>query len=622
MSAEENEKEQEQKQLADLQEKVAQLEDLIRNYDDKYGDDAPDPIDEPYPIEYMSSTDAPDMDWVAERILARRRRKGTTYYKVKWKGGPDVVSWEREEDLECISLMRDFDESTRSSHTIAREVTLDQFRRTKGSSNSKRTKPRKELKATQEDKPEYDASTFVAPAYIPPPTTRPRGGRGGGARGGGGRGTGRGGRGPPVDSYSPPPTTTYTTTTSTPVDWSSAAGLHTVPDTLDNEKLLKLLEQLEATITENEKHVFSLQHNVNSPPKNDCIPIVQVFNHMIQKFAKTKYFQDYYGYCEGSDAFLADLTPGGDVPEYFANVGGQTIYHRKMLSMAGLRNLILYGTEIFNELKAQLFLGDPCAYPSMKGMSKMKYFTGNTVDLDTPVLRPSDRITLETINTINKHKGDKTYSSADEFGESQQAQEIARAAAAPLIEAFVSDFKLSKQQVKDRRLDIESCGTIPIAGNNRDRGRWPVWQYINVGVNSFHVNVPNMPDVIGALLKAPFHCAWAYLVSLKSEEATRSFYEDGVADSCFNGKWKAIEEYIERFNKCGSINNVLEEIQAANQSVFTIQFFDDDDAENTKEIAMMVSLLKGAVGRDASGKTRLISPEDVIQWVRDPSIAI
>ena len=87
------------------------------------------------------------------------------------------------------------------------------------------------------------------------------------------------------------------------------------------------------------------------------------------------------------------------------------------------------------------------------------------------------------------------------------------------------------------------AGKIPVAHDNSSRGKWPLWQYINAGVNTMHVNVPNMADIIGALLRAPFAALRAYLRCKDLPEELARFYEDGISDSCFNGKWKALEEF-------------------------------------------------------------------------------
>ena len=45
------------------------------------------------------------------------------------------------------------------------------------------------------------------------------------------------------------------------------------------------------------------------------------------------------------------------------------------------------------------------------------------------------------------------------------------------------------------KLILDPKADIPVASGNQDRGQWPIWHYNNVGVLSYHVNVPNMSDV-------------------------------------------------------------------------------------------------------------------------------
>jgi len=42
------------------------------------------------------------------------------------------------------------------------------------------------------------------------------------------------------------------------------------------------------------------------------------------------------------------LSVGGAVMAYFANVGGESPFARKMFSIAGLRNLLIHGGTIFH----------------------------------------------------------------------------------------------------------------------------------------------------------------------------------------------------------------------------------------------------------------------------------
>jgi hypothetical protein len=74
---------------------------------------------------------------------------------------------------------------------------------------------------------------------------------------------------------------------------------------------------------------------------------------------------------------------------YWANVGGrQSIFQRKVLSVLGLRNLSAgNGQVVFAQLRNRLFWGQKKQYPQGEGLNLMEDLTGNTVDLDTCVLR-------------------------------------------------------------------------------------------------------------------------------------------------------------------------------------------------------------------------------------------
>ena len=67
---------------------------------------------------------------------------------------------------------------------------------------------------------------------------------------------------------------------------------------------------------------------------------------------------------------------------------------------------------------------------------------------------------------------------------------------------------------------------------------------------------------------------------------------------------------------------VLADLQAKHQEVFTGQFFEEDDNEHTNEIREMVRVARGLRGRDKSGATRPITEADVQAWVRDPAVRI
>jgi hypothetical protein len=270
-----------------------------------------------------------------------------------------------------------------------------------------------------------------------------------------------------------------------------------------------------------------------------------------------------------------------------------------------------------------MFSGVPSAYKGNEGLQLMRTMTGNVVDLDSTVLRV-DRITLDVINMSNKHKGLETFSSTSAFSSSTQAAQIAISCATPLLAQFASRFNLGESAQQSRNIHpSQIVAPIPVACNNTDRGHTPLWHYVNAGQDSFHANVPCIEDVIGALLRAPFACVEHYAAIHLQHGANaavlqtklRGFFEDCVADSCFNMKWKAIEEFGAAIAHEGSIVDVLQKTQAANQAIFTAEFFDDDTPTQDNEIQEMNKLVADARGRDKTGALRAIKLADVAMWV-------
>eukprot|EP01006_Ploeotia_vitrea_P029850 TRINITY_DN62304_c0_g1_i2.p1 TRINITY_DN62304_c0_g1~~TRINITY_DN62304_c0_g1_i2.p1 ORF type:complete len:611 (-),score=71.75 TRINITY_DN62304_c0_g1_i2:31-1863(-) len=357
---------------------------------------------------------------------------------------------------------------------------------------------------------------------------------------------------------------------------------------VSHEELVKIVDAAQHSV---HAVLEQLTDNKGAPPDipdEQLQQLTSLYDEIIDKF-NCKHYWDKYG-SHRSDGQLVLLGAGDPVPNYYANVVDGSIWRRKVLSLAGLRNLVLYGREIFSELKASLFVSDPNAYGRAAGIHKMRNLTGNTVDLDTVVLRCSDGTVLKTINERNKAHGGKQYGSGDEFGESEEAKEIALNTAKPLLDGFIKDFKLTKAQTKSRKIDLPnnfSKFKMHVASGSGDRGKWAVWQYVNQGVNTFHANVPNMHDVVGALLLAPFAAARAYLLCRNDEKMLEDFFENAISDSCFNQKWKALEEFNLELDSRDTIKRLLNDIQAKHQDVFTNEFFNNDDENNTNEIAEM-----------------------------------
>ena len=395
-------------------------------------------------------------------------------------------------------------------------------------------------------------------------------------------------------------------------------------------------EELNRLLNNNKNGSLLMAKIPSVAPQNQDI-LVAAYDHMIENLYTDKYRSLFGSY---GDDDLLEIRFGQGVPSYFANVGGESIFRRKMLSILGLRNLIQYGPQIFTDLRKKLFAGNTSSYSGSEGLNLMRTVTGNLVDLDSVVLRLSDRQTMDAVNMMNKHKGLPTYSTISQFAASSEATEIAVNCAKSALQDFIDLFKLNESAARSRKVhpdDINSK-SIPVATNNSDRGLYPLWRYCNAGQDSFHANVPNIDDVIGGLLKAPFHAIKHYaFTALQSSSSSSSkkfdipenkltrYFNEALSDACFNGKWKAIESYGLAVAHEGTIVDQLQKLQMENQSIFTQEFFGSDDENSTKEKQKMFELVSSnnLVGKEkATGKIRAITQNDVDRWVADPSITI
>ncbi|CUI11264.1 Hypothetical protein, putative [Bodo saltans] len=429
--------------------------------------------------------------------------------------------------------------------------------------------------------------------------------------------------------------------------------------TLDPERVLEISQRVLKALTKLPEDSIpkTQQQGLSAIPEKDLKVLYAAYQHMLTLLCRSPRFQQRFG-SAGTHEELHGSTIGENVPQYFANVGGESIMLRKVLSICGLRNLVVHGQGIYRELLATHFSGDPELYQGDVGLSKMRRVTGNTVDLDTVVLRCSSHLTLSAINASNRIHGIPQFSTTAEFAASSQAETIAVTCARVAIDDFIALFSgggMSEAQQKRRNLHASQLITpIPLAVNNTTRGKHPVWHYVNVGQDSFHANVPCMPDVIGALLRAPFaaiaHYASLFIPGLYHESSSsppsasqsvaslltlgdtadttaleaahpemfvllEEYFDQCIADSCFNGKWKSIEEYGLALQHRGTIDDILQRLQQQHQELFPASLFDEDDEHHSKEVDLLWSVANGRHGKTAAGQIRAITKADVQKLV-------
>eukprot|EP00758_Cryptobia_borreli_P009076 Tbor_TRINITY_DN5444_c3_g3::TRINITY_DN5444_c3_g3_i1::g.24913::m.24913 len=364
-------------------------------------------------------------------------------------------------------------------------------------------------------------------------------------------------------------------------------------------------------------------------------PIVYFMNVLIDLFCIGE-----VGGHDSSDTYdLPNAPPiGCSVRRYFANISDGEIRTRKYLSLLGLRNLLQYGKSILSELHYQLYSDDRSKYHDEEGVYKMLYYTGNTVDLDTKVLDCNMQLKQLNQQFCNK------FSDAGVLFNSQEATEMVYTSAKFLINSFIETMKLNDATIEKRAIKLPNrCphhSEIPVETQSSNRGRFPIWGYMNVGVLTFHVNVPNLNDIMGAVLKAPFHLVKTFILIAQREGVIqtqpadvnntnlqnfilemKNFFSDGgaVSDSCFNGKWKAIEAYLDKVTMMDTIEQVLFRLQSENQNIFTRELFEMDDEVRTRETAEMVKLVElgNLWGKDPGTNTkRVISKMDVYAWIK------
>jgi hypothetical protein len=337
--------------------------------------------------------------------------------------------------------------------------------------------------------------------------------------------------------------------------------------------------------------------------------VLAVFGDMIDHL-KDPYYQQKYGMDPTDDDMdLASRSPGMQVPSYFANVNtDSSIFRRKVLSLLGLRNLVIYGAEIYGEMQETLFSADESEYRSQEGPEKMRFFTGNAVDLDTVLVRCNNPVLLQGAFG-------RIFASQGELSGSREVEEYVKVQAAIHINSFLTLFKMeSDDRAAEKRkvLITPSVLSSRIPVTNCERGHIPIWHYVNAGQDSYHVNVPEIKDVAGALLRAPFDAAKAWVTMILTGEDLEPFFEDCVADSCFNGKWKAIQAFCKDLASKNGIYAILCKLQQSNQAMFAIGITDQE------EVDAMVALVgaNNAAGADAKGEVRRITPEDIVKWQR------
>ncbi|KEG08783.1 hypothetical protein DQ04_06461030 [Trypanosoma grayi] len=350
----------------------------------------------------------------------------------------------------------------------------------------------------------------------------------------------------------------------------------------------------------------------------DTRPFLDVYNVLLGVMQDRFLVNKYGGSAE--DVRLCLRGAMEPVPNYYANITHGSVYRRIVLSILGLRNLVFAGVPIFATLQKKKFSSGADEYKESEGLPLMRSLTGNTVDLDTVVMNVP--VYLKSLSAMLSKDGQPIFPTTESFLQSNLCRETVFTVARCLISSFVEDLQLAESEMAYRQLILNESEPIHVAKRNSDRGRHPVWHYLNAHVSTFHVNVPNIPDIVGALLKSPFYLPKAIALSIQNRGNTEDVWldivENAISDSCFNGKWKAVEQFLATAEEYNSIPTVLFRLQRDARDIFTPVFL-YKDAAREKERAVMKRLVfeRQLCGFDPQTKTtRLIRDEDIEEWVR------
>ena len=260
---------------------------------------------------------------------------------------------------------------------------------------------------------------------------------------------------------------------------------------------------------------FSTQEAFNQLDRKAYNDIVNTFNELVLE-AERRFEPD------------EKIQIGTRVPEYFANVtSDHSEQVKKYLSLVGIRNLLVHGPRIIDDLRRKKFLGGEHNYQHDEGLKAFKLYTGNTVDLDTEL---NHEIFKDDSAAIQKAK-ELIVNFGEACGlEGKQGK---------LTAEDVSS------QMPQRLLHLPNLGKhVYISNSNTERSMHGIWKRIPPQKMDYryYVNVPNTEIVLAACLKFPYMIV-EVIQRVKGENGgnlPREFLEDfftkGLSTMCFNDK--------------------------------------------------------------------------------------
>ena len=106
-----------------------------------------------------------------------------------------------------------------------------------------------------------------------------------------------------------------------------------------------------------------------------------------------------------------------------------------------------------------------------------------------------------------------------------------------------------------------------------------------------------------------------FFLTTSSKKKKRT--QECISDSCFNGKWKSIEMFLNKQLNTRNIGMVLGGVQQTHQHIFTPDFFDRDDKHHSTEIRELWKIVQKL---HLTGFDRTIAPHELpLLYLQDPS---
>lgn len=238
---------------------------------------------------------------------------------------------------------------------------------------------------------------------------------------------------------------------------------------------------------------------------------------------------------------------GQPVTQHYAQVKqGETDAQRKYWALCGIRNMLLAGANIIDDFARLNFLGGEHHYNDMEGLKAFKYYTGNTVDLDTQLERKKTKPGMpdEALHPDEALKKAKelivAFGKRCGFGEltaEQVAQKLPR----------------RKLELPYPGYPIHLAGSAGGIGSHTDRSNYGIWSRQSPNIENpildYFVNVPNPDIILSATLRFPYMVAelvWRAKQansSKMSDEFLDDLFGRGISDMCFNDKIKAFSAF-------------------------------------------------------------------------------